>query len=276
MERSFKWWALPILILAAAAFALPLVSALSLSFTPSRDLFLGGIHLLPPDPTLSNFSQALHQEPIFRWYANSITVSVLFTVGQIASCSLTAFGLVWIRTRLSGILFAIVLVTMMLPFQSIMIPLFEVMKTLHLLNQDASLWVPAFFGDITGAFNVFLMRQAFLQVPKELGDAAKIDGCGAFGVFWHTYLPNTVPYLAVVTVFSFLNSWNDFIRPIVYITSVSRMTVTGGLSFFQSQWNVEWGPLMAGTVLAILPTLVLYLFTQKYMVEIASSSGIKG
>jgi multiple sugar transport system permease protein len=174
------------------------------------------------------------------------------------------------------LLLFMLLATMMIPFQSLMIPLLQLVKHLGWVNTQYPLWVPAFFGDITGAFGILLLRQAFLQVPADFADAAMLDGANPFQIFWRIYLPLVRPQIAVVAVFSFMNSWNDFIRPIVYITDKAQMTVTGGLSFFQTAFHVEWGALTAGSLLSLLPTLALYVFAQRYFVYSVIGTGVKG
>lgn len=255
---------------------LPVWSMLTTAFTPEGIVFMDGARLWPSTFTFENFRKLVRSFPFGRWYLNSIITATLFTVGQVISCSMTAFALSYFDFWGRDALLLVVLGTIMLPFQVIMVPLFWLMKTLRLTNSLAALWLPAFFGDITGSFGIFLLRQAFLQIPKEYREAARLDGASPFTVFRSIYLPMTRPFLTVVVVFSFMTSWNDFIRPIVYITDMELMTVTGGLSFFQSQWSVSWGPLMAGTLLATLPTLALYLVAQRQFMQMAVSTGIKG
>jgi multiple sugar transport system permease protein len=265
-----------VLIALAIIILLPVWSMVTTAFTPEGIVFMDGARLWPSKLTFENFRKLGKAFPFGRWYVNSVITSTLFTVGQVISCSMTAFALSYFSFRGRDALLLVVLGTIMLPFQVIMVPLFWLMKTIGLTNSLVALWLPAFFGDITGSFGIFLLRQAFLQIPKEYSEAARLDGANPFKVFTSIYLPMVRPFLSVVVVFSFMTSWNDFIRPIVYITDMDLMTVTGGLSFFQSQWSVSWGPLMAGTLLATLPTLVLYLVAQKQFMQMAVSAGIKG
>lgn len=258
-------------------FVAPLLSAATVALTPEHALFDSGRTVLwPHQVTLENFRHVWNAVPFLHWYVNSAKVAVLFTIGQVISTSLTAYALARFEFAGRRVLLFVVLVTMMIPFQSLMIPLLQLMKHVGWVNTQLPLWVPAFFGDITGAFGVLLLRQAFLQVPPEFADAAALDGANPFQVFWRIYLPLVMPQVAVVAVFSFMNSWNDFIRPIIYITDKSQMTVTGGLSFFQTAFHVEWGALMAGSLLSLVPTLVLYVFAQRYFVQSVIGSGLKG
>jgi ABC-type glycerol-3-phosphate transport system permease component len=273
--RTVAWYVLNCAL--AALFILPLLSALSVALTSPGHLFSGGIStVIPLHPSLVNFRQAWDSVPFLSWYENSLKVAVLFTVGQLVSTSLTAYALAKLRFFGRKVLMVVVVTTLMIPFQAIMIPLFELMKDLHWINTLYPLWVPAFFGDTTGAFGIFIMRQAFLSVPNSLSEAAQIEGAGHGKIFLRIFLPLAAPQLAVVAVFSFLNSWNDFARPIIYLTGQSTMTVTGGLASFATAYNVQWGPLMAGTLLSIVPTLVVYVCAQRFFRPSLMGAGLRG
>jgi multiple sugar transport system permease protein len=258
------------------AVIVPVWTMVVTALTPEGLVFTQNARLWPSQVSLENFDELTKDFPFLRWYWNSFSTASLFTLGQLFSCSITAFALAFFRFRGREVLLVVVLATMMLPFQVLMVPLFWLMKSLHLTNNLASLWLPAFFGDVTGAFGIFLLRQAFLQIPRDLAEAAVIDGANPATIFLRIYLPLVTPFLAVLTVFSFMTSWNDFVRPIVYITDISNMTVTGGLSFFQTQFHVSWGPLMAGALTAMAPTLILYVVAQRYFIRMAVATGLKG
>ena len=255
---------------------LPVWTMVVTAVTPEGIVFAQGSRLWPAQFSRENFDELSRHFPFLRWYWNSLLTASLFTLGQLFSCSLTAFGLSSFRFRGREVLLVIVLATMMLPFQVLMVPLFWIIKSLQLTNSLTALWLPAFFGDVTGAFGIFLLRQAFLQIPRDLAEAAVMDGANPATIFVRIYLPLVTPFLAVLTVFSFMTSWNDFVRPIVYITEITNMTVTGGLSFFQTQFHVSWGPLMAGALAAMAPTLCLYVVAQRYFIRMAVATGLKG
>ncbi len=254
----------------------PVWTMLVTALTPEGLVFIEKARLWPAQISTENFDALSASFPFLKWYWNSLSTATLFTIGQLFSCSITAFALSFFRFRGRDVLLVIVLATMMLPFQVLMVPLFWLMKTLHLTNNLASLWLPAFFGDVTGAFGIFLLRQAFLQIPRDLAEAAVMDGANPVTIFTRIYMPLVTPFLAVLTVFSFMTSWNDFVRPIVYITDIQNMTVTGGLSYFQTQFHVSWGPLMAGALAAMAPTLILYILAQRYFIRMAVATGLKG
>lgn len=265
-----------LLILLAAVFLLPIWSMFVTSVTPEGLIFSQGSGLWPSHPSWVNFQAAFSQYPYGNWYSNSLISSIFFTIGQLFSCSFAAFALAHFPFRGRGIVMLFILATMMLPFQAVMIPLFLLFNQLHWINTLMPLIVPAFFGDISGAVGIFLLRQAFMQVPYEFAEAAYVEGARPFQVYRHVMMPMIKPYLVVFAVLSFLTCWNDFIRPLVFITAAPRTTVTGGLSFFQTQFNVEWGLVMASTLLAVVPPLIIYIFGQRYLTEVNLGSGLKG
>jgi multiple sugar transport system permease protein len=210
-------------------------------------IFSQGTALWPEHATMANYSNLFQQFPFLSWYRNSIIVAILFTAGQLFSCSLTAFALVYFKLRGRNLILLFALGTMMLPFQVLMVPLFLIMKTLGWLNTLYPLFVPAFFGDVTGAVEIFLLRQAFMQIPKDFAEAAYMDGANPIQIFYQIYIPLTKPFFTVLSLLSFMTSWNDLTRPLVFINERSLMTVTGGLSFFQTEFHIQWGAVMAGT-----------------------------
>lgn len=275
IARTTGWYIVATVLL--LAFLAPLGSALTVALTRTADLFSGSsTPLFPTNPTLEHFRAVWDQVPYLRWYGNSAMVATLFTLGQLTSCSLTAYALARIPFFGRTALLVVIVVTMMLPFQALMIPLFVLFSRIGWIDTLYPLWVPSFFGDITAAFGIFFLRQAFMQIPRDLPEAALIDGANHGQILTRVYLPLVKPQLAVVGVLAFMASWNDFIRPIVYITSPDNMTVTGGLGYFQTAFNVQWGPLMTGSMLSMIPILLLYLAVQRLFVRTLVSSGVKG
>ncbi len=265
-----------LLMCGAALFLMPIWTVIVISFTSEARVYTSGSALWPSQPTLENYRRIFDAYPFVNWFRNSVTVTSLYTLGQFISCTFTAYALTHFRYRWRGLILGFLLATMMLPFQVQMVPLFLVMSKLKLVNTIWALVVPAFFGDVTGAVCIFLLRQAFLQVPMSLSDAAYVDGANPLQVFLQVYLPLTKPYLAVMVLLSFMTSWNDFSRPLVYISDINKMTVTGGLSFFRTEWQIDWSLTMTGTLMAILPCVLLYIFLQKYFEKMVISSGVKG
>jgi multiple sugar transport system permease protein len=205
---------------------------------------------------------------------NTLLVCVLGVIGSVFSNALIAYGFTRIRWRGRDTLFALTLATMMVPFPVLMVPLYGVFRTLGWIGTLKPLWLPAFFGN---AFSIFLMRQFFRTIPEELSEAARIDGCSEWGIFWRIILPLSRPVLAVVALFHFLWAWNDFMGPLLYLTRKHTFTLALALQNYQTQHGgVQWHLLMAASVVVVLPIILLFFFTQKTFIKGIATSGIKG
>jgi multiple sugar transport system permease protein len=208
------------------------------------------------------------------YLSNTLLVAILAVIGAVSSSALVAYGLSRIPWRGRATLFNLTLATMMVPFPVLMVPLYGVFRSLGWIGTLLPLWVPAFFG---GAFNIFLLRQFFLTIPAELSDAARIDGCSEFGIFWRVILPLARPALAVVALFTFLGVWNDFLGPLIFLTDPQTFTMALGLQQYQSQFGgSEWHLLMAASALLVLPIIVLFFFAQKTFIQGISTTGMGG
>jgi multiple sugar transport system permease protein len=205
---------------------------------------------------------------------NTLIVCILGVIGTVSSSSLVAYSLARIPWRGRGVLFGITLATMMVPFAVLMVPLYALFAKFGWVGTLLPLWVPAFFGS---GFNIFLLRQFFLTIPKDLSEAARIDGCSEFGIFWRIILPLSKPALAVVALFHFLYAWNDFMGPLLFLTRRETFTLSLGLQSFQSQHGgTDWTSLMAASTLICLPIIVLFFFTQKTFIKGIATTGLKG
>ncbi len=226
-------------------------------------------------PRWNNFPDAIRAMKFFPMYLkNTLILCVLTVIGTVASSALAAYGFSRIPWRGRDKLFVVALATMMIPFPVTMVPLYCLFRWLGWIGTLKPLWVGSFFA---GAFNVFLLRQFFLTIPKDLSEAARIDGCSEFRIFWQIVLPLCRPALMVVGLFQFLYTWNDFMGPLIYLTNQEDFTLALGLQFFQSQLGgVEWHYLMAASALVTLPIIVLFFFAQKTFIEGISMTGIKG
>ena len=237
---------------------------------------------LLPDPVRpQNYWRVITHDkfdmPLFA--RNTLVVAGLAVLGMTASSALAAYGFARVRFRGRGLLFAVMLSTMMVPFPVVMVSMFSIFRwlgdhtPLQMLGTFRPLWLPAWFGS---AFNIFLLRQFFLTIPAELSDAARLDGCSEFGIFWRIILPLSKPALAVVALFSFMWAWNDFLGPLVYIQHPTQYTLALGLQTFQSQHGgTEWHLLMAASVLIILPVVVLFFLAQKTFIQGIATTGMK-
>jgi multiple sugar transport system permease protein len=226
-------------------------------------------------PRWENFQNAIHAMKIFWTYLkNTLILCVLTVIGTVASSSLAAYGFARIDWRGRDKLFLLCLATMMVPFPVVMVPIYCLFRWLGWIGTLKPLWVGSFFA---GAFNVFLLRQFFMTIPKDLSEAARIDGCSEFRIFWQIILPLCRPALMVVALFQFMYTWNDFLGPLIYLTKQDDYTLALGLQLFQSQHGgTEWHYLMAASTLIALPIILLFFFTQKTFIEGISMTGIKG
>jgi multiple sugar transport system permease protein len=208
------------------------------------------------------------------YLANTLVVAILGVIGVVFASSLAAYGLSRIEWRGRKALFAATLATMMIPFPVLMVPLYGVFRELGWIGTLMPLWVPAWFGS---AFNIFLLRQFFLTIPRELTEAARIDGCSEFGIYWRIILPLSKPALAVVALFHFLYAWNDFLAPTIFLTKPETFTMALGLQQYQSQHGgSEWHLLMGASVLLILPIVALFFVMQKTFIQGIATTGMKG
>jgi len=208
------------------------------------------------------------------YLSNTLLVALLSVIGTVSSSSLVAYGLSRIQWKGRTTLFNVTLATMMVPFPVLMVPLYGVFRSMGWIGTLMPLWVPMFFG---GAFNIFLLRQFFLTIPGELSDAARIDGCSEFGIFWRVILPLARPALSVVALFTFLNAWNDFLGPLIFLTEPETFTMALGLQQYQSQLGgSEWHLLMGASALLVMPIIVLFFFAQKTFIQGISTTGMGG
>ena len=226
-------------------------------------------------PRWENFQNAIHSMKMFWTYLkNTLILCVLTVVGTVASSSLAAYGFARIDWRGRDKVFMLCLATMMVPFPVVMVPIYCLFRWLGWIGTLKPLWVGSFFA---GAFNVFLLRQFFMTIPKDLSEAARIDGCSEFRIFWQIILPLCRPALMVVALFQFMYTWNDFLGPLIYLTKQDDYTLALGLQLFQSQHGgTEWHYLMAASTLVALPIIILFFLTQKTFIEGISMTGIKG
>jgi multiple sugar transport system permease protein len=214
------------------------------------------------------------------WTRNTLLVAALAVSGTTLSSAVVAYGFAKIRFKGRGILFGLMLGTMMIPFPVYMVSLFRIFRWLGdntpvpWLGTFKPLWVPAWFGS---AFSIFLLRQFFMTIPDELSEAARIDGCSEWGIFWRVILPLSRPALTVVALFSFMGVWRDFLGPLIYLQRPSQYTLAVGLQSYQSQHGgTPWNLLMAASVLVILPVIVIFFMAQKTFIEGIATTGMKG
>lgn len=221
-----------------------------------------------------NYPEAWSSEPFMLYTLNTLVITTLGIIGQALTASLVAFGFARLEWPGRQFLFILVLATMMLPAEVTMIPSFLIFRQLGWIDTFLPLIAPSFLGG--GAFSIFLFRQFFLTLPRELDDAARVDGCGSFGIYLYILMPLCKPILATIAVFSFVAHWNDFLTPLIYLNSSDKFTLAVGLRFFQGDYGADMHLLMAASTLALLPVLVVFFLGQKYFVRSIVMSGVKG
>lgn len=261
------------LLLYALAFATvaPFLWMVLTSFKDLGEIFSYPPTWWPQEFTFRNYVDAFEAAPFGRFYLNSLFVSVTVTLGQLVTCSMAAYAFARMEFRGRDVLFYLFLGTMMVPAHVTMIPSFMILHWLGLIDTYGALILPG----LASAFGTFLLRQFFLTLPKELEEAAFIDGCGRFRVLWQIILPLARPALATLAVFTFMGVFNDFLWALIVINSQELYTVQLGLAIFRDRYSTEWGSLMAGSVVATLPILLVFFFAQKYFIQGIALSGLK-
>lgn len=257
-------------------FLLPFLWMLGTSLTPGDEVLKGDRPMFPDNPAWENYKVALTNPnlPFDLFLYNTLTITILCVIGQTLSASLVAFAFARLRFPYRNALFLLVLSTMMLPPQVTMIPTFILFTKFGWIDSLKPLIVPAFFGG--GAFFIFLLRQFFLTIPRELEEAARLDGCNTLGVYWHVALPLSKPALTTVALFSFIAHWNDFLGPLIYTQSMEKKTLALGLTAFKGLQGTEYELLMAASVTVLIPIIVIFFLAQRYFVQGIVTTGLKG
>ncbi len=223
-------------------------------------------------PLMKNYADALTFGRVDVFLFNSLIYAVAITLVQLTVNMLAAYAFARMNFRGRGFLFAVVLTTMMLPSAVLLVPQFLVIRQLGLVDSFAGVVLPGF----AGAFGIFLLRQFFMNIPRSLEDAARLDGCGRLGVLWHVILPLSKPVLITLGLFTFMGAWNSFIWPLVVLSDQSYYPLTVGLSLFQTESSADWPRIFAASVMGSLPLIMLFLLAQRYLVRGISLSGLKG
>jgi multiple sugar transport system permease protein len=269
------------LAIAAVVWAAPLFWMVITSLKPSEQAASASLSPLPSpasktlDFAAKNYSAVWTDESVqFPLYLrNTLIVAFLSVIGMTLSSAMVAYGFARIPFRGRNAFFAVTLATMMIPFPIIMGPLFVIFSKLGWIGTLRPLWMPAWFG---GAFNIFLLRQFYMGLPKELDEAARIDGCSHWGIFWRIIVPLSKPALAVVALFHFIYVWNDFLAPLIYLTHRDNFTLALGLQMYQSRaGNTPWNLLMAASTMVVAPVTLLFFLTQRQFVRGIASGGGK-
>lgn len=264
-----------ILIFAAVICLFPFLWMVSTSFKETSEIYKMPPDLLPTNPTVQNYIEGWKGADFGLFFKNSLFITIIATIGTVLSSAFVAYGFARFKARFSGLLFTILLATMMLPTQVTLIPQYLMYNKLGMVNTYFPLLIPSWLGG--GAFNIFLFIQFFRTLPKELDEAAKIDGANSFQIFTKIMLPAVKPVMLAVLVMSLVYNWNDFFSPLIYLNDNKKFTIAIGLQFFKgSQGNVQIGQMMAMSLVALLPVLIIFAVCQKYFIQGIKMSGLKG
>lgn len=241
--------------------------------SPTEDIFQFPPQLLPSQPTLQNFVKVWQSIPLGRYLFNSTLIAVL-TVGlNLLFCALAAYPLARLNFRGREVMFTAIVATIMIPFQIVMIPLYVLTVNLKLNNT----YLGVIFPSIASAFGIFLLRQAFQGVPKELEEAARMDGCSELGLWWYVMLPSVRPALITLAIFVFIGSWSDFLWPLIVLKPGSEFyTLPLGVKDLEGAFSLDWRLVAAGAVISIAPILAFFVAMQRYIVPTEAGSGVKG
>ncbi|MDE0143068.1 MAG: carbohydrate ABC transporter permease [Caldilineaceae bacterium] len=253
---------------------LPFLWMVSTSLKTPADIFKIPTVWFPNPIVWENYPNAMTILPFGRFILNTAKITGLAVVGATFSGSLAAFAFARLRWRGRNFMFVLVLSTLMLPFQVIMIPQFILFRELEWLDTYLPLVVPAFFGG--SAFNIFLLRQYFMTISPELDDAAIIDGCSRFGVYWRIILPLSKAALMTVVIFIVQNRWQSFLVPLIYLFDQKKYTLALGLRLFQDQYTTEWELMMAAATVSMIPVLLVFYYGQRYFIQGVVFTGVKG
>jgi multiple sugar transport system permease protein len=272
---SVAWHVAVLAILAVVLY--PIVWVVAATFKPSQDI-IGSLQLLPAAPTAANYERAvegLAGISIVRFFWNSTVLALLSVVGTVASSALAGYAFARLRFRGRSAMFALMISTLLLPFHVLIIPQYAVFQRLDLIDT----YVPLLLGKFLAveAFFVFLMVQFMRTIPHELDESAKIDGAGQWGIFWHVVLPLSRPAVITTAIFTFIWSWNDFLGPLIYLSTPDKYPLPLALQLFIDEASgSDFGALMAMSALALVPVVLFFLFFQRFLVEGVSTSGLKG
>lgn len=258
----------------ALVLALPLLWLVSTSFKTGAQTFLMPPKWIPDPIVASNYPEAFRAVDFARYFWNTLYITLAATAGTVVTASLAAFAFARLRFPLRGLLFGLVLSTIMLPGIVTLIPTFIVFRYLDWIDTFKPLIVPHWLGG--GAFYIFLFRQFFMTLPLEMDEAARVDGASNILIYWRILLPLSVPVMATVSIFSLIHHWNEFFTPLIYLQSPDRWTMAIGLQSFKDLYSTSWNLMMAASTVMIAPLLILFFSAQKYFTQGIQMSGIAG
>ncbi|MAU08309.1 MAG: sugar ABC transporter permease [Anaerolineaceae bacterium] len=275
-KRRIPWGSIVsaiLLSLGAVVMIAPFMWIIQAAFGETARAFVLPPRWLPANPSLENFESVFEQVPYGMFMFNSVKIAVIVTLGQLITCSTAAYAFARLEFRGKNVLFMLLISALMIPGQVTLVPLFIVMRQLGLYNTHAALILPA----LINPFGVFLLRQFFMTIPKDLEDAARVDGANVFTIYWRIILPLSGPILTTLAILTFVTMWNSYFLPLIMINDPELQVLTVGLTLLRGQYGAgALGPIAAALAMAIVPVLVVFLMLQKYIIKSIVSTGIKG
>lgn len=265
---------LTMLVILSIIFLIPLIWLVRSSLMDNNTIFVFPPRWIPDPPEWANYEFVFLRYPLFRYLGNTLTIVIPAVAGVVISATFVAYGFSRIPWRGREIVFGFLLTTLMLPYVVTLIPTFFMWSKLGFVDTYVPLVLPSWFGG--GIFNIFLMRQFLRTIPLEYDEAATLDGANHFQILWHVIVPLSRPALITIAILSFLHHWNDFLGPLIYLSSPDKFTLALGLSHFQGQYSAEWGRLMAASTVMLIPVIALFFFAQRYFIKGITMSGLKG
>lgn len=240
--------------------------------SPAENIFSYPPSFIPEQFTLNNFLEVWKAIPLGRYFINSTIVAAISIILNLIFSSLAAYPLARLSFKGKDFIFYLILSTMMIPFQVIMIPIFIICMKLNLTNSYLGVILPT----SVSAFGIFLMRQAYMSIPKELEETALIDGCSLFDIWWRIMIPLTKPAMATLAIFSFVASWSDFLWPLIILKDTDKYTLPLGISYLAGAFSANWRLIAAGSIISIIPIVIVFLFLQRFFIGGASEGAVKG
>ncbi len=261
------------LILIAISMLYPFLAMVNLSFVNNSEIFSNAGKIFHSNLTIENYKNVFKDIPLSIYFFNSLLVATITTIGQVLFASLAGYAFARMNFKYRDGLFLLILITMLIPPQVNIIPLFFLMREMHLIDTYQALILPALFG----GFGIFLMRQYFLGLPKDLEESAKIDGCNLFQTFFKIALPLALPAVATLAIFTFVTSWNSFMWPLIVTNSESMRTLPVGLAVYKGSFReiTQWGELLACSVICTIPVIGVFLLGKKYFISDILQGGVK-
>jgi len=240
--------------------------------SPSENIFSYPPKLIPEHINLNNFVDVWNAVPLGNYFVNSIIIAIISVILNLVFSSLAAYPLARLDFKAKNFIFYLILSTMMIPFQVIMIPVFIICMKLNITNSYIGVILPT----CVSAFGIFLMRQAFLEIPKELEESALIDGCSILDIWWRIMLPLVKPALATLAIFSFVGSWSDFLWPLIILKDPLKYTLPVGIAYLAGTFSANWRLIAAGSLISIIPIVIIFLFLQKFFIGGITEGAVKG